>query len=919
MDSIPFSNFSTTGVSSTDTFNDWRQKTNGITEQVNTISSYVNDLHNNSGVTYVTLGTPQSITGTKVFGVGSSSAPTLKIGSSGLYFEDYKLKFTTPILSNTVIASTQLGLGSTLFTVPSTAPTSTSYLSGNSGVLSWKDETTLANSLISRITSLTPGIINQIIPVGTISAYSGVTIPNGWLECNGGSVNSTTYPELYALLGTKYGVAGTLPNLQGRGIIGTGTGNDGINSQSFIIGTSGGLYNYRLVSSEMPSHTHLYTSPIVIASGGSHTHLYTSPIDGTQSSTKGIGTPVTSPLLNTACFVTANNSITGSAGDHTHTVSGGIIGSSGGNTPFSILTPYLSLTYIIKASPDSLVNTVITAGNGIQFNSGTSFNIKDSGAYTISIKHDTTLTSVDGVLKVASIVGSEIAAGTISPDKLATVGGKTISWDGSHAKYDGHNLLTAYDVRPGNVDKLREKTFGNTSAMSWNDYAYINDSGVVTVTGPTRYSIFGACNAYGHQIMPLPLDRLASKLYISEYSMACLDTTGQLWAIGKNSFNQFNLHTSGLTLDLATWSLAFPDAYSGNKTIISVVLTTYNTYVIDSDNNLWCAGCNTNGQLGKGNNIHTNDVPSTGYEVISLTNVSQIVTSGSDYTVTACIKDSSNQIKTCGYGGFGQSGGTTVSNKLSWTAIYKPLDVSDWSGYTLYNKGSLTHGGFIIVNSAGTLAYAWGYNGDGDFGIGPSESIITIPTKIWPVGSGVGTISKVYTTHSAGVIYILTSDGGAKKIFVAGSNTSGNFGNNTLVSNNTWSDVTPVITDHTLEDLYVSNGTSNACSVIIKCNNSVLDKKFLFGAGMNLSGQLGNAKIDAAIKTYTPVLIQYDVVADIKDVQINHNSLGKSYSLITRADSGELYWAGFNSYNFDAGMESSIINNQYRTIFNRVK
>jgi hypothetical protein len=58
------------------------------------------------------------------------------------------------------------------------------------------------------------------VPVGTITAYAGATAPDGWLLANGdvvpngsGTVQSKTYDfaALYAIVGSQYGTAGTIP------------------------------------------------------------------------------------------------------------------------------------------------------------------------------------------------------------------------------------------------------------------------------------------------------------------------------------------------------------------------------------------------------------------------------------------------------------------------------------------------------------------------------------------------------------------------------------------------------------------------------------------------------------------------------------------------------------------------------------
>lgn len=42
-------------------------------------------------------------------------------------------------------------------------------------------------------------------PLGAIIPYGGATIPEGWLECDGSAVSRTTYADLFAVIGTKFG------------------------------------------------------------------------------------------------------------------------------------------------------------------------------------------------------------------------------------------------------------------------------------------------------------------------------------------------------------------------------------------------------------------------------------------------------------------------------------------------------------------------------------------------------------------------------------------------------------------------------------------------------------------------------------------------------------------------------------------
>ncbi len=76
-------------------------------------------------------------------------------------------------------------------------------------------------------------------PAGTVQYFANVTAPLGYLECNGQSVSTTQYPELFNAIGYLYGGAGAnfnVPDLRGEFIRGLDLGR-GVNSPR-IIGSS---------------------------------------------------------------------------------------------------------------------------------------------------------------------------------------------------------------------------------------------------------------------------------------------------------------------------------------------------------------------------------------------------------------------------------------------------------------------------------------------------------------------------------------------------------------------------------------------------------------------------------------------------------------------------------------------------------
>lgn len=89
--------------------------------------------------------------------------------------------------------------------------------------------------------------------IGNIIAYTGIDIPEGYMECDGSAVSRSAYGELFTIIGTTYGngdgsTTFNLPNLSGKVAIGV--------SNSYSVGSSGGENSHILIESETPSHTH---------------------------------------------------------------------------------------------------------------------------------------------------------------------------------------------------------------------------------------------------------------------------------------------------------------------------------------------------------------------------------------------------------------------------------------------------------------------------------------------------------------------------------------------------------------------------------------------------------------------------------------------------------------------------------------
>jgi microcystin-dependent protein len=120
---------------------------------------------------------------------------------------------------------------------------------------------------------------NGSVPTGSVYHFASSTAPTGFLICNGdavpngsGTVQSITadFSALYSILGTTYGVAGTLPDLRGYFVRSSGTNADGTASGTFGTKQADGVISHThsgTTGNDSPDHTH--TTQPTNGSGGS--------------------------------------------------------------------------------------------------------------------------------------------------------------------------------------------------------------------------------------------------------------------------------------------------------------------------------------------------------------------------------------------------------------------------------------------------------------------------------------------------------------------------------------------------------------------------------------------------------------------------------------------------------------------------
>jgi microcystin-dependent protein len=145
------------------------------------------------------------------------------------------------------------------------------------------------------------------VPTGSVTSFAGSAAPSGWLLCDGGSYSTTTYAALFAVIAYTYGGGGAsfnVPDMRGRGPIGSGTG-AGLTNRS--LAAIGGAETHTLTTAEIPSHSHDYA----VATLGGSAYL---------ASGFGVG------IFNSTASTTA----------------------TGGGNAHNIMSPFIVLNFIIK-------------------------------------------------------------------------------------------------------------------------------------------------------------------------------------------------------------------------------------------------------------------------------------------------------------------------------------------------------------------------------------------------------------------------------------------------------------------------------------------------------------------------------------------------------------------------------------------
>lgn len=197
------------------------------------------------------------------------------------------------------------------------------------------------------------------VPVGGIMPFAGTVAPAKWLICNGSVVLRATYPELFAVLSTNYNWGGEtvldfrIPYLiDGYAPVGVGAG---VNP----LGQYGGSATAALSWNHVPQHVHTGVDHLHNDFSMQKTILANPNNSAAHQAALGVSSNAGSSVLqgsDSGRFMTGVSGNTGAA-DRSLTTGAGnqptspFSGLAATGNAFSVRNPYLSMNFIIRATP----------------------------------------------------------------------------------------------------------------------------------------------------------------------------------------------------------------------------------------------------------------------------------------------------------------------------------------------------------------------------------------------------------------------------------------------------------------------------------------------------------------------------------------------------------------------------------------
>lgn len=392
-------------------------------------------------------------------------------------------------------------------------------------------------------------------------------------------------------------------------------------------------------------------------------------------------------------------------------------------------------------------------------------------------------------------------------------------------------------------------------------------------------------------------------IFASDYTMIKA-TNGDIWIAGYNNYGRLG---KGTTSYVTTFDkIVGTSSYTGIPDATKISITNNRTVITTSNGDMWVAGANSYGQLGNGTTTNV-----TAFAKIkgtsNYTGIPEDIATIEFYGDRTIATTVSGEVWVTGYNGSGQAGNGTTTNLTSFT---KMIGQSAYTSFTDVNDIADVEFNSSYTKITTTSGDVWiaGQNVNGRWGNGGTNNITSFE-KIVGSSSYTGITDAVDVVINGDYTMIKTSNG---DVWYAGSNSNGKWGNGTTSNITTFtrlfgsSSITGLAG---YKDLYVFNN----CVYIIDANNKI------YVAGSRGSGSVSSPYSIIGDGVYSGNRTSFICITDIADSELYtasreagfeiekiHNTYYGTYMIDNK---GRVWATGQNPYLGIDGLDSTLFIN----------
>ena len=374
----------------------------------------------------------------------------------------------------------------------------------------------------------------------------------------------------------------------------------------------------------------------------------------------------------------------------------------------------------------------------------------------------------------------------------------------------------------------------------------------------------------------LALNDLTTQTITAGNAHSCMiASNSQAYCWGLNANGQLG---NSSTTQSTTPAAVYTSGILSGLTIKTISSSNTHTCVVASNNQAYCWGLNTNGQLGN-NSTAQSTVPVAVYNSGALSGLTiKTISVGDSHT---CVIASNNQAYCWGLNTNGQLGNSSTTQSLVPVAVTTSGPLSG-----LYIKSIDASSSHSCAVASDNNAYCWGNNASGQLG-NNSTNQSTAPTPVTTSGALSGLFVKSISLGNNHSCVIASNN----RAYCWGDNTNGQLGNNSTTQN-----LTPasVYTSGSLNGLFVNSiysGANHTC--IIASNNNA------YCWGLNANGQLGN---NSTTQSIVPAAVTTS--GSLNGLTVKSVTAGYSHTCIIASDYKLYCWG--NNTNGQLGNNSTI-------------